>query len=102
MLELMKSFFRFLVLSCISIVSLCAVADSTADKEDVLVTSEDVTIKDKALEKKLLKAVKENGTLTSTRQVHSYMVAILCEYPTQDMKAKPYCSFRKVKVRSRE
>ena len=65
---------------------------------EVVVTTEDVAIKDKALEAKLIKAVKENGSLTSTRQVHSYMIAVLCEYPKKSAKAKPYCTFRRVKA----
>ena len=61
------------------------------------VTAKEIDINDKDLEKKLLKLVKEKGTLTSFRQgTSSYMIAILCEYP-EDTKADSYCEFRKVK-----
>lgn len=96
----MKSLFQFLVLPLISMVHLGAAASLAADKDEVLVVPEDMEIKDSALEKKLLRAVKENGTLTSTRQLDSYILAVLCEYPPKDMKTKPYCVFRKVKVRA--
>lgn len=66
------------------------------DNSQVVVTPEDIEIKDKSLERKLIKVVKEKGVLTSSRQVNSYMLAVLCEYPQG--KAKPYCTFRKVKV----
>jgi hypothetical protein len=68
------------------------------DKAQIVVTPDDIEIKDKTLETSLIKAVKENGTLTSTRQVHSYMIAVLCEYPEKPKITKPYCTFRKVKV----
>ena len=78
-----------LFLSCVSY----ALVDT-----QVIVTTDDVEISDKILESKLIKAVKEKGVLTSTRQVHSYMIAVLCEYPEKSSKTKPYCSFRKIKV----
>lgn len=65
---------------------------------EIVVTSENIEISDKALERKLAKLVKEKGTLTSTRQVNSYMLALLCEYPHEGSKGKPICSFRKVKA----
>jgi hypothetical protein len=89
--------------SCILFYSLIfpltSFAYSEADKDEVVVVAEDILIKDKTLEKKLIKTLKENGTLTSTRQVDSYMLAILCEYPHKESKNKPSCNFRRVLVR---
>lgn len=73
---------------------------STFANDEVVVIGEDISIKDKTLEKKLINTLKEKGTLTSTRQVDSYMLAVLCEYPHKDSKSKPYCNFRRVEIRS--
>ena len=98
----MKSILRVFVISYIYLNLSTLLANSTNDKSAIVVTAEDIPIKDPELEHKLNGLVKEKGTLTSTRQLDSYILAVLCEYPRQDMKTKPYCSFRKVKIESRE
>lgn len=84
---------RFVTLVCVFLCPLFGY--STTEK--VLVFPDNIEIKDKMLESRLIKAVKKNGTLTNTRQVNSYMLAVLCEYPTKGSSIKPYCFFKKVK-----
>jgi hypothetical protein len=98
----MKLRTQFFVMFLVAIIPFCIFAETTTAQDEILVTSEDVEMKDSGLEKKLLKVVKRHGTLTSARQVHSYILAVLCEYPPPGSKAKPICSFRKVKVRAHE
>jgi hypothetical protein len=65
--------------------------------EAIVVTTEEVLITDKLLERRLALALKKEGLLTSTRQVNSYMIAVLCEYSEGPMASNPTCSFRRVK-----
>ena len=100
----MKPLFLFFILSCISVIPFYSVANTEVDKDEILVTTEDVKIDDTLLVSKLAKTLKTNGLLTSSRQgTDSYMMAILCEFPKKGEERhnnfKPYCLLRRVKIK---
>jgi hypothetical protein len=83
---------------CLALLGLFLGFRAEATGEDApVVTTEDVAIADQSLVRTLAPLLKKEGLLTSTRQVNSYMIAVLCEYSQSPATSKPTCSFRRLK-----